>query len=131
MRWTFGLLAAAAVVAVAVACGSGGGSGYVAPPADAGVDAGYDAGQDAGYGQGVDAGTDAGTDAGVDAGPVIWVPGDVMTVPNGNGWSFASDGLPSGGVMGASADENGNIWVAARSNGIYVQRGGTGRFQQF
>jgi hypothetical protein len=131
MRWTFGLLAAAAVVAVAVACGSGGGSGYVAPPADAGVDAGYDAGQDAGYGQGVDGGVDAGTDAGVDAGPAVWVPADVMTVPNGNGWSFASSGLPSGAVVGASADENGNIWIAARSNGIYVQRAGTQGFQQF
>jgi hypothetical protein len=33
--------------------------------------------------------------------------------------------------MGASADEDGNMWVAGRANGIYVQRGGVGRFQQF
>jgi len=136
MRWTFGLLAAAAVVTVAVACGSGGGSGEVLPPSDAGtdasVDAGYDAGQDAGTDAGSDAGyggIDAGTDAGTSA--FVWKPGDILTVQTGNGWSFASDGLPSGGVMGASADENGNIWVAARTNGIYVQRGGAGRFQQF
>jgi hypothetical protein len=144
MRWTFGLLVAAAAIAVAVACGSGGGSGEVLPQTDGGtdgsVDAGYDAGQDAGtdagYG-GVDAGTDAGyggVDAGTDGGTdgsVAWAPGDIMTVQNGNGWTFASDGLPSGSVMGASADENGNIWVAGRANGIYVQRGGVGQFQQF
>ncbi len=132
MRWTFGLLAAAVIVAVA--CGSG--SGDPVPPlpdagsgsggtVDAGIDAGSDAGSDGGS-VGIDAGTDGGTD-----GAVAWAPGNIMTVQNGNGWTFTSDGLPSGSVMGASADENGNIWVAGRANGIYVQRGGVGRFQQF
>jgi len=36
-----------------------------------------------------------------------------------------------GAVMGASADERQNIWVAGRANGIFVQRGGTSGFQQF
>jgi hypothetical protein len=129
MRWALGLMAAAGI-AVAIACGGGGGSGEVVPPLpdagmDASVDAGGDAGADAGDG-GIDAGTDGGTD-----GAVVWTPGNIVTVQNGNGWSFASDGLPSGAVMGASADEDGNMWVAGRANGIYVQRGGVGRFQQF
>src|SRR5205823_4726566 len=92
---------------------------------DAGVDAGPDGGEDAGP----DAGTDGGTDAGTDGG--AWRPGAVMTVPDGAGWRFAADGLPSGSVMGASADDDGNIWVAGRANGVFVQRGGTGQFQQF
>jgi len=129
MRWALGLMAAAGI-AVAIACGGGGGSGEVVPPLpDAGMDASVDAGGDAGHDAG-DGGIDAGTDGGTD-GAVVWTPGNIVTVQNGNGWSFASDGLPSGAVMGASADEDGNIWVAGRANGIYVQRGGVGRFQQF
>jgi len=129
MRWALGLMAAAGI-AVAIACGGGGGSGEVVPPLpDAGMDASVDAGGDAGHDAG-DGGIDAGTDGGTD-GAVVWTPGNIVTVQNGNGWSFASDGLPSGAVMGASADEDGNMWVAGRANGIYVQRGGAGRFQQF
>jgi len=52
-------------------------------------------------------------------------------VPDGAGWRFAADGLPSGSVMGASADDDGNIWVAGGSTGGFVQRRGAGRFQQF
>jgi hypothetical protein len=136
---------AAVAIAIALACGQGsGGSKDVIPPdggtdsgvdagsdagADAGPDAGVDAGADGGTDAGADAGADGGTDGGVDAGP--WHPGAVITAPNGDGWRFASDGLPSGSVMGASADESGNIWVAGRTAGVFVQRGGSGRFQQF
>jgi hypothetical protein len=135
--WSVSILA----IAAALACGtnSNGGSDKVVPPvldagADAGSDAGVDAGgQDAGVDGGTDAGTDAGvdagTDAGMDAGP--WHAGDRITVPNGDGWRFNSDGLPSGSVMGASADDTGNLWVAGGGAGVFVQRSGTGRFQQF
>ena len=63
------------------------------------------------------------------AGP--WSAGEVKTISDSAGWRFATDGLPSGTVMGASADEDGNIWVAGRNAGVFVQRGGSGRFQQF
>jgi hypothetical protein len=33
--------------------------------------------------------------------------------------------------MGASADESGNLWVAGGAAGVFVQRAGVGRFQQF
>jgi hypothetical protein len=136
-------LVGALAIAVAVACGSSGGSKEAVPPPvvgvpdggvdagsvpDGGLDAGSDAGLDAGIG-GTDGGTDAGMDAGVDAGP--WHAGEVITVPNGDGWRFASDGLPPGNVMGASADESGNLWVAGGGAGVFVQRSGAGRFQQF
>ena len=135
MRWS---LVAVAVVAigVAVACGQGAGNSNEVGPrdvrpdagVDAGTDAGSDAGTDAGTDAGSDGGTDAGTDAGVDAGP--WHAGEVKNVPGSDGWRFETDGLP-GSVMGASADENGNIWAAGFTSGLYVQRGGSGRFQQF
>src|SRR5207302_1381411 len=95
-------------------------------PEDAGVDAGPVG--DAGPADAGDGGIDGGADGGPDAGP--WHAGDVIMVPNSDGWHFSSDGLPSGSVMGASADEDGNIWVAGRG-GVFVQRGGAGRFQQF
>src|SRR5438105_11905939 len=123
MRWYIVAAAAVAAIAVAVACGQGsGGSKNIISPEDAGVDAGPvgDAGP-------ADAG-DGGIDGGPDAGP--WHAGDVIMVPNSDGWHFSSDGLPSGSVMGASADEDGNIWVAGRGGG-FVQRRGAGRFQQF
>ncbi len=127
MRWSLAALAAVAAIGVAVACGSGSGSSReVLPPVDAGVDAGADAGPDGGGDAGPDGGT---TDGGTDGGS--WRAGDVITVPNGAGWRFAADGLPSGSVMGASADDDGNLWVAGGSAGVYVQRGGAGRFQQF
>ena len=132
MRWYIAAAGAAAAIAVAVACGSGsGGSKDIISPADAGVDAGIDAGVDAGPPDAGDGGIDGGTDAGPDAGP--WHAGNVIMVPNSDGWHFSSDGLSSasGNVMGASADEDGNIWVAGRSAGVFVQRGGSGRFQQF
>jgi hypothetical protein len=130
---------AVAAIAVAVACGSATGSSQdIVPPVDAGTDAGVDAGidggVDAGADAGPDAGTDGGTDGGADAGPdggTVWRPGEKVTVPNGNGWRFASDGLPSGNVRGASADEDGNLWVAGEGAGVFVQRGGSGRFQKF
>jgi len=135
---------AAGAIGIAVACGQGsGGSKDVTPPADAGADSGVDAGTDAGadagdagidkgdagIDAGIDAGTDGGTDGGADGG--AWHRGAVITVPNDDGWRFSSDGLPSGSVMGASADESGNIWVAGGAAGVFVQRGGSGRFQQF
>jgi hypothetical protein len=112
---------------------------------DGGVDAGSDAGQGGGPDAGADAGTDGGigggADGGIDGGPdagmvggvgaAPWHAGQVITVPNGDGWRFASDGLPSGSVMGASADESGNLWVAGGGAGVFVQRSGAGPFQQF
>src|SRR5882672_1533284 len=147
MGWRVGL-AGVAAVAVAIACGSGGGGSRDVLPPDAGTDAGVDAGTDAGVDAGTDAGMDAGTDGGTDAGPdggtdagpdggvdggygtLAWHPGDVVSVTSNNGWRFVSDGLP-GSVMGASADENGNLWVAGGSAGVFVQRSGVGRFQQY
>ena len=94
------------------------------PGSDGGPGAGPDAGADAGPGAAIDGGTaDAGTDAGV--------PGTVTVVPSSDGWRFASDGLPSGSVMGASADEGGNLWVAGGSAGVFVQSGGSGSFRGF
>src|SRR5437762_12957704 len=72
---------------------------------------------------------DGGIDGGTDAGP--WSAGEVKTISDSAGWRFATDGLPSDSVMGASADEDGNIWVAGRNAGVFVQLGGTGSFQQF
>ncbi|HYS07477.1 MAG TPA: hypothetical protein VEP66_01985 [Myxococcales bacterium] len=147
MGWRVGLVVAAAI-AVAIACGSGGGGSRDVLPPDAGTDAGVDAGTDAGVDAGTDAGMDAGTDGGTDAGPdggtdagpdggvdggygtLAWHPGDVVSVTSNNGWRFVSDGLP-GSVMGASADENGNLWVAGGSAGVFVQRSGVGGFQQY
>jgi hypothetical protein len=121
---------AAAAIAIAVACAqSSGGSREVLPPdggVDAGTDGGTDAGTDAGDG-GTDAGTDGGMDAGVDAG--VWHAGAVIDVLDAAGWHFSTDGLP-GSVMGASADENGDVWVAGGAAGVFVQRRGNGRFQQ-
>src|SRR5882762_3719011 len=107
MRWSLAALVTVVAIGVAVACGSGSGSSReVLPPVDAGVDAGADAGPDGGGDAGPDAGPDGGTDGGTDGGS--WRAGDVITVPNGAGWHFAADGLPSGSVMGASADDDGN-----------------------
>src|SRR6267142_2778376 len=141
MGWRVGL-AGVAAVAVAIACGSGGGGSRDVLPPDAGTDAGVDAGTDAGVDAGTDAGMDAGTDGGTDAGPdggtdagpdggvdggygtLAWHPGDVVSVTSNNGWRFVSDGLP-GSVMGASADENGNLWVAGGpGSSAYVGYGG-------
>src|SRR5579859_8059480 len=109
------LLAAALVVA----CGKGAARSLdVLPPADAGSpDSG--APVDAGP---VDAGgiPDAGpADAGgiADAGPADAGPADagmtrlgtIVTVPDSTDWHFASAGLPSGSVMGASMDEGDNL----------------------
>src|SRR4051812_47497495 len=144
MKNVWGVLAAALF-----ACGPGrGGSPSILPPApppDASVpaDAGDadpgspDAGQpDAGQpdaGQ-PDAGpADAGAaDAGaVDAGPAHAGPADagpavdagtITVIPTSAGWQFASDGLPGGNVFGASADEEGNLWVAGGSSGVFVQQ---------
>src|SRR5256885_3645339 len=126
-RWYIGAAAAVAAIAVAVACGQGsGGSKNIISPEDAGVDAGPVG--DAGPADAGDGGIDGGADAGPDAGP--WHAGDVIMVPNSDGWHFSSDGLPSGSVMGASADEDGNIWVAGRGGG-FGPRGGAGRLPQF
>lgn len=137
MRSTWVWLLAAVLVGAA-ACGGGGqagsrpdtagsgGSGTV--PADGG---GADAGADAGTGAGTDAGTDGGTDAGTpDAGSDGGVS---IVIPNAAGWTFhhAQDGLISTQVMGASADEGGNLWVAGGKSGVFVLRKGQTSFQRF
>ena len=48
----------------------------------------------------------------------------IVTVPDADGWHFASDGLPSGTVMGASMDEGGNLWVAGGNAGVFVRESG-------
>ena len=104
-----------------------------AGPADAGpADAGApDAGSaDAGS---ADAGpADAGSaDAGpADAGPGVDA-GTVTVIQTSAGWQFASDGLPGGNVFGASADEEGNLWVAGGTAGVFVQQSGHGSFRGF
>ena len=55
----------------------------------------------------------------------------IITVPNADGWSFRSAGLPSGTVMGASMDEGGNLWVAGGTAGVFVQKSGAGSFRGF
>lgn len=96
-----------------------------ASDAGAGPDAG--SGQDAGTGQDAGPAPDAGTpDAGTDGGVSV-------IVPNSAGWTFyqQADGLTSSEVMGASADEGGNIWVAGGTAGVFVLRNGATTFQQF
>lgn len=148
----------ALVLAAAVACGkSQTRSLDFGPPGDAGpVDAGApdsgppdagapdagppDAGPpDAGPPDAGDA--DAGApDAGPpDAGPPDAGPPDagltelgvITTVPNGDGWTFSSNGLPAGSVMGAALDEGGNLWVAGYSAGVFVQTNGSSSFRNF
>ena len=131
------LLAAGAAIAIAIACGRGEMRSLDVGP-DAGMDAGSDAGYDGGYDTpdaGTDAGTvtpDAGADAGADAGPVGPPPrwGQIDNVTTSDGWHIftSADGLPAN-VMGASADEAGNLWVAGGSSGVFVSTGG--RFRQF
>jgi hypothetical protein len=137
-----GVVAAAALVAMA--CGGpaakapvvgggqiggnpgGGQDAGAAQDAGAGPDAGP--GQDAGPGPDAGVAPDAGTspDAGTDGGISI-------IVPNSAGWAFyqQADGLTSSEVMGASADEGGNIWVAGGTAGVFVLRNGATTFQQF
>ena len=97
--------------------------------ADAGpvgvADAGPVGGADAGPVGGADAGPDAGSP---DAGSRLGV---IVTVPDADGWHFASDGLPSGSVMGASMDEGGNLWVAGGNAGVYVRESGRSSFRGF
>ena len=136
-----------------------GGSGNVDPGSDAGApDSGVpDAGTlDAGTpDSGVpDAGApDAGTpDAGTpDAGtPDAGTPGDggtpdagtpdggtdggvtTITFPNSAGWTFygTQDGLPPS-VLGVSADQGGNLWVAGGEAGLFVLHSGGTRFEHF
>ena len=117
--------------------GTDAGCPFGAPcPVDAGPDAGTDAGTDAGIDAGIDAGpVDAGTDAGTDAGPVdAGTDGGVaVTIPDSAGWTFfqAKDGLGTTGMMGASTDEGGNLWVAGSTSGLFVMRKGATRFEQF
>jgi hypothetical protein len=151
MRARFGVLAAGLMSAMVWGCGGGNdvqGPGDTLPDAgnDAGqADAGHDAGQpDAGNDAGQpDAGNDGGTiipisDAGTDGGTVIPVPdagtdGGVATVPNSEGWNFlqGAQGLASTQVNGASVDEQGNLWVAGGTAGVFVMRKGDAQFQQF
>jgi len=51
----------------------------------------------------------------------------------GAGWTIytSDEGLPASNVMGVSADEAGNVYVAGGAAGLFVQRVGQGRFQQF
>jgi two component regulator with propeller domain len=135
MRSTWSCVLAAGLMG-AVACGGAGGQpggrpddggtgGTGGTTADAGGVSDAGSGPDAGN----DAGTDAGTpDAGADGGVIVVNPPSL-----GPDWSFftAADGLVTQDVRGVSADESGNIWVAGGAAGLFVQRGGQGKFQQF
>jgi hypothetical protein len=129
-----GGLVVVSAVAIGVACGGGhdGGSGVPNPGSGSG-----------GSGSSLDSGTpdagppDAGPpDAGPpDAGPPDAGPPDtVITKPDlGPDWKFyaTAEGMPLGSVMGVSADEDGNVFVAGGSAGLLVQRGGQGPFKQY
>jgi hypothetical protein len=67
-----------------------------------------------------------------DGGPTDGGP-DTITVPTADGWTFytAADGLTSAEVMGVTADEGGNLWVAGGASGLFVQRAGSKTFQRF
>lgn len=138
--WVGAGVALAGILA-AVACGSGsigpeiartdGGSvGGGGSGGSGGADAGTGGGGQIDAGTGTDAGTDAGTgsdggsDGGSDAGTIV---------SNAQGWKFyqAKDGLTSTQVMGVSADEGGNIWVAGGTSGVFVQRAGSSTFQRY
>lgn len=132
-----GGLVVISAVAIAVACGGAQGDGAVVPDAGSGSGGGSvpDAGApDSGP---PDAGPpDAGPpDAGPpDAGPPDAGPPPVNTKPDlGPDWTFhaTAEGLPPGNVMGVSADEEGNLFVAGGSAGLLVQRRGQGPFVRY
>ena len=69
-----------------------------------------------------------------DAGPPDGGPGASITPPDlGTDWKFyaTAEGLPPGNVMGVSADEAGNVYVAGGTAGLLVQRGGQGAFRKY
>jgi hypothetical protein len=114
------------LAACLAACGRGQGSPSVEPPV---VDGGYDAGPALDGGPAVDGGgpsDDGGTpaDAGSSDASVI--------ITSAEGWSSydAKDGL-GGPLMGVSADEGGNLWVAGGTQGVFVLRAGGSGFQKF
>ena len=129
-RWV-GPAAVAAAIAIGVACGGGGSdrneSNVVPPDGGSGDGGAVDSGSAADAGA-PDAGPDGGpTDGGTDAGVIIVPP--IL----GAGWTFygTADGMPPNNVMGVTADEDGNVYVAGGDAGLFVQRGGRGSFRQY
>lgn len=121
--------------------GSGSGGGADGGSSGGGQDGGV-SGTDGGShdgGTAADGGTDAGTDGGADAGTGTdggaSTDGGVTVVPPtlGSNWEFAAtaQGLPSGNVNGASADEGGNLWVAGGTQGLFLRRPGESKFHAF
>lgn len=111
----------------------GGGSGGGTDAGTGGIDGGSgrtDGGSDAGTG-GIDGGA-GGQDGGI-GGTDGGTGGTAVVPPSIPNWQFytATDGLTSSNVMGASADEGGNVWVAGGKAGLFVQRAGSRTFQQF
>jgi hypothetical protein len=138
-RWATGAVLVSA--AVIWSC-SGGGSGNVSVPIDpndprldAGITPTIDAGTD------IDAGTtDAGTtDGGTDGGPTtdggtVWVPPPPVPFPSPAPADWAFYGPQNGGphdVLGVSADQGGNIWVAGGEDGLFLLRAGATTFERF
>ena len=118
---------------VAAGCGKGHATGIVEPP----LDGGNGGGSSGGGGGGTDGGgggTDGGggNGGGTDGGGST-DGGVAITIPNADGWTFyaANQGLTSSHVMGATADEGGNLWVAGGTDGVFVLRSGSSSFQKF
>jgi len=128
--WRVGPAAVAAAIAIGVACGGGSSDRNernVIPPDGGSADGsdGSDAGSDAGV---ADAGQDGGaTDGGTNA----WVP--IVPPTLGASWTFygTAEGMPPNNVMGVTADEDGNVYVAGGDAGLLVQRGGQGAFHAY
>ena len=123
-RWV-GPAAVAIAIAVGVACGGGSSdrseSNVVRPDGGSGNGGSSDAGP------AVDAGMPDAGDGGADASVTIIPPS------LGPAWKFyaTAEGLPANNVMGVTADEAGNLYVAGGDAGLFVQRGGQGPFQQY
>ncbi|MBX5481734.1 MAG: hypothetical protein IRZ16_07820 [Myxococcaceae bacterium] len=76
---------------------------------------------------GNDPGDGGGTDGGSDGGGVV-----ILTFPNADGWTFygKAEGGPTD-VLGVTADEGGNIWVAGGEEGLFLLRKGASTFERF
>ena len=107
--------------------GGGGGTGTDAGVVDAGPGSG--GGDDGGTPDGGSGGSGGETDGGVptDGGTQLGV-----TLPTLPGWTFY--GPEQGGpqqVLGVSADEGGNVWVAGGEEGLFLLEAGKTRLRRF
>lgn len=83
-----------------------------------------------GQGSGNQVAPDGGAPPGTDA----QAPGaDAAIVePTAQGWTFYGSGNGGpGSVLGAAADEGGNLWVAGGEQGLFLMENGSGQFRRF